>query len=226
MKRIPVSKINYAYLIITILFLPVYCYSQSFKLLYSQIDSLRTIYLIKVSWHTGVVLPVDEETIVTVDALKDFTNYKFVDIGWGDEKFYQSPEEFDLLLAAEAILIPTGSVIRIAGYFGNVQTIINWSEICVKIKITSDQYRDLCRFINSSFEKGTNDSCIVTSKSSTGGIIFYKSHLKYHLLNTCNTWIANALQSSGLNIDPSEVITTEELFDKAAGLGEIIKYEE
>ena len=74
------------------------------------------IYIAKSSWHVGIILKVDADLLLQIDALKDFGNFGFVDIGWGDAEFYQSPSEFDLYLAAKAILFPTPSVVRVQGY--------------------------------------------------------------------------------------------------------------
>ena len=188
-------------------------------------NNYRVIYLVNNRWHTGIVLALDSTVIKLVGPLRNFQGYYFADIGWGDEDFYQSTTDFNFLLALKAILIPTGSVIRIAGYKADIKLIISLSQICVKLILSEMQFEKLCEFIDLSFERGIKDSFIITSKSLDRSIIFYKARYKYHLLNTCNTWMANALATAGLEINPSEIITTDELFKVLIQLGEVLKNE-
>ncbi len=185
-----------------------------------------TFYLIKSYWHTGLIFSVDSTLLEHIDALRNFDDKKFVDIGWGDEDFYQNPSDFDLYLASKAILIPTNSVIRIAGYLTPIESIIRWSDFCIKFKFTKIQFQKLCNFINTAFERNDEGNLIITSKTASGGIAYYKSIYKYHLLNTCNTWVANALKFAGLDISPSNVIRANELFFEVKDFGEVLKFEE
>lgn len=184
----------------------------------------RTIYLIKNYWHVGILMDVDSLSSILIPPLKNFNNFKMIDIGWGDEDFYQA-EGTDYYFAAKAILIPTPSVIRISGFNIELSSIINWSDFCVQVQLSSSQFRKLCEYISSSFMI-ENSNYITTSEKSNGTIRFYKSVHKYHLFNTCNTWIASTLESSGLKISADGIITSDDLFSSLLGLGVVLKYEE
>ena len=77
------------------------------------------VYLVKNNLHTGIVFSVNEKLIENIPAISNFSEYYYVDIGWGDEDFYQHPDP-DILLGAKAILVPTSSVIRIEGKNYNI----------------------------------------------------------------------------------------------------------
>lgn len=182
------------------------------------------VYLVKNNLHTGIVFSVNEKLIENIPAVNDFSEYNYVDIGWGDEDFYQHPDP-DILLGAKAILVPTNSVIRIEGKNYNINKITEWSDYVIKFDLSDEQFIKLCGFINSSFLKDENNNFIINSRNENNTTIFYKSGLKYHLFNTCNTWIAEAFENSGFDISSSGVITAENLFEELSPFGIILKHE-
>ncbi len=183
----------------------------------------RIIYLIKSYWHVGILFPVDSTVIDEIPALITFDKYNFVDIGWGDEDFYQDPET-DYYNAAKAILFPTKSVIKATGHMSELESIIRWSDFCIKISMTNEQYKDLVKFIADSFLI-EDDEYVVASTAGGGAIKFYKSVHAYHLFNTCNTWVADALETAGCDVSKEGVITAEDLFLAVKPIGEIMKTE-
>ena len=64
---------------------------------------------------------------------------------------------------------------------------------------------------------------IQTSERYNGIIKFFSSDHKYHLVYTCNTWIADALETAGLNVNSSVVIRAEELFTELTKCGKLLK---
>jgi len=79
-----------------------------------QDDSLYTIYLIKQRWHTAIVFHPEDIDTTILPEVKYFTRTELIDIGWGDEAFYQYPE-FDWDLAYQALFYPTPSTLRMEG---------------------------------------------------------------------------------------------------------------
>lgn len=182
------------------------------------------VFLVKKNLHTGIVFSVNEKLIEYIPAVKNFSEYSYVDIGWGDEDFYQHPDP-DILLGAKAILVPTSSVIRIEGKNYEINKIAERSDFCIKFNFTDEQFIKLCEFINYSFLKDEHKNFIAASQNDNNRIIFYKSGLKYHLFNTCNTWIAEAFENSGFDVSSSGVITAENLFEELSPFGLILKHE-
>lgn len=183
----------------------------------------RTIYLIKYYWHVGILLELDSTAIKGIPVLSRFKDYKFVDIGWGDEDFFQDSKT-DYYNAAKAILFPTKSVIKITAHQSDVEGIIKWSSFCIKIKLTDDQYSGLLEFINKSFLV-EDDEYFVKSSFADGAIVFYKSVHLYHLFYTCNTWVAEALETAGCEVSKSGIIMAEDLFEEVKIIGEVLKSE-
>lgn len=191
----------------------------------SENDS-RSIYIAKISWHVGLIIDLNNDSIETIDGLSSFKNFNYADIGWGDEDFYKSDSDFDFYLAAKAVFLPSSSVLRMQGYNNSLEEIIKRRDYFIEIRLSNRQFKKLCMFINKSFAKDDNN-IIILSEERYGGIIkFYNSVQKYHLGYTCNTWIADALKNAEFDIDPDDVITAEELFFETAKFGKILKMEE
>lgn len=188
----------------------------------------KEIFLIKQRWHTAIVLQTSDIDSNFFPIVNQFREYKMIDIGWGDEEFYQYPD-FDWELAFKALFIPTSSTLRIEGIsmpLGMANT-ISWelyfdlSEIVVKLIISDEQFIKILQYIDDTFYRTENQEIILSSRAG-GQIIFYAAKGEYHLFNTCNTWLAKCLNHAGLNIN-TDIILTEQLFQEAAKVGEIIK---
>ncbi len=181
-----------------------------------------TIYLIKQRWHTGIVFQRNEIDTTLWPEIIIFKNYKYIDIGWGDEKFYQHPD-FDLALAAEALFIPTPSTLRVFGFNLTIEENINISDRAIEIKITKEQLDSLCKYIHSTYTFNEDGKPIFLSEQFNGSVKFYKANGKYHLFNTCNTWVAKGLKQAGFTNFSSSTILVNELFSQATEIGKELK---
>lgn len=180
----------------------------------------KEIFLIKQRWHTAIVLQTSDIDSNFFPIVKQFREYKMIDIGWGDEEFYQYPD-FDWELAYRALFIPTSSTLRIEGISISRELYFDLSEIVVKLILSDEQFIKILRYIDDTFYRNENQEIILSSKVG-GQIIFYAAKGEYHLFNTCNTWLAKCLNNAGLNIK-TDIILTEQLFQEAAKIGDVIK---
>jgi uncharacterized protein (TIGR02117 family) len=181
-------------------------------------DRHRTVYINQTYYHTGIIIELDAEARRCLEVSSHFTRHRYVDIGWGDEVFYQDPE-FTLCKAARAILIPTSSVVRVEGFDQDVQDILASSDRAMKISITKDEFAKLCEFINGSLKRDADKNLLIASVHDSGNVIFFKSPYSYDLFNTCNTWIARAFKHAGLGVSSACVVTAGTLFHRLAGIG-------
>ena len=124
------------------------------------------------------------------------------------------------------ILFPTNSVIRIQGYDYGIEQIMNWRDYVFKIELSNEQFDLLCRFIDSSLLRNNQNKLNIESEKLNGRIRYYSSNLKYHLFNTCNTWVAEALENADSGIESSNIITAEELFEELIKFAHLVKVEE
>jgi uncharacterized protein (TIGR02117 family) len=184
-------------------------------------DSLNTIYLIKQRWHTAVVFYTSEVDPIILPEIKYFAEAELIDIGWGDEAFYQHPD-FDWDLAYQAIMYPTPSTLRMEGIFISMIEYFNISEIVIELKISNEQLKRLLEYISDTIWKNENVEDTVLSTQYLNRVYFFKAKGEYHLFNTCNTWLARGLKQAGFNIK-DDIILTEQLFNEAAKVGKVLK---
>ena len=181
----------------------------------------KEIYLIKQYWHTAIAIQtedIDTELFPEVELFKDF---KIIDIGWGDEEFYQHPG-FDSGLAFKALFYSTPSTLRVEGIGISKEAYFNISEIVIRILITDEQLARILEFISKTIDRSYEGKPLILSEQGLGRVKFFKANGNYHLFNTCNTWLAKCLGSGGIEII-DDIILTEELFNEAAKIGTVIK---
>jgi len=188
-----------------------------------QEKNTKPLYIAKNDWHVGIILKIDEPLINNIDAVSNFKYYDYVDIGWGDADFYQSSEDFDLFLASKAILFPTSSVIRVQGYALPIVQIFKYRDYVFELELNDIQHQKLCEFITKSFELDSTNSLIITSQKYNGVVKFFSSVHKYHLFNTYNTWVGEALEFSVFEKKKKKIITAEHLYDDLLRIGKVIK---
>lgn len=180
------------------------------------------IWLVKQRWHTGLVLQRNQVDTTTWPEITQFKNYNYVDVGWGDEKFYQH-SGFNILLAARALFIPTSSTIRVFAFNLSIDQYIGLSDRAIEIRIDKEQLDSLCSYIHETYLLDKTNKPILLSEQFNGTVKFYKAKGEYHLLNTCNTWAADGLKRAGFKNFSSSIILVNELFNQAKRIGEEIK---
>jgi uncharacterized protein (TIGR02117 family) len=188
-----------------------------------QDDSLHTIYLIKQRWHTAIVFNSEDIDTTILPEVNYFSGAELIDIGWGDEAFFQHPD-FDWELAYQALFYPTPSTLRIEGIFISMLEYFNISEIVVELKINNEQLTILLNYITDTIWRDSKENNKILSTQYLDRVYFFKAKGEYHLFNTCNTWLANGLKKAGFEIEVN-IILTEQLFNEAAKFGEVIKAE-
>ena len=171
----------------------------------------RDIYLISTGWHTGIVVPVDTLLKRNLPESLDFREIQYLEIGWGDRIFYQSPNpSYSALL--NALLKPTSSVIHVYGFNHSIETTFRNSKT-VKLTLNETEYTKLLYFIHKSFTRNVNGKPRLEGVGLYGknNSFFYMANGEFHLFNTCNTWVASAIQSTGIGLDSTGIVTADNL---------------
>jgi len=136
---------------------------------------------------------------------------KYIDVSWGDEKYYQIAGK-NMLLASRAVLFPTKAVIRLVSFDEEIRSRYN-SGCHIQIILDSTEFFELCNFIAKSYardEKGNIIPSTLYRKSN----VFFLAKRKYHLFRTCNTWVALAFKKAGFDICTFLLITASQLFNR------------
>jgi len=168
-----------------------------------------TVYIVQEAWHTGIVLTTSDVPDTIFKEISRYQSYKYLDVSWGDEKYYQFPNP-GLGMGARALFWPTQSVVRLHPFSTNPQRYYQQGTI---MKITMDRkaYFVLCQYIAESFERNNNGQ-IRPSTVYRNSRTFYLAAQKYWLFNTCNTWVMTAFNYAGFDVRTFALITAGQLF--------------
>jgi len=168
-----------------------------------------TIYIVQEGWHTGIVLETNAIPDSLWHGISRFRQHVYLDIGWGDEFFYQEPGT-NILLALRAAIFPTKSVIRVHGFRTDPIYYFSASATLFQMAVSPEQFYSLVNFIASSFIRDNNDEIILSERQERVKI-FYMSKQHYHIFRTCNSWVCKALKESSIPIRSAGIITKWQL---------------
>lgn len=171
---------------------------------------MHKIQLAGVGWHTGFVIPLSDLEQQLPQLKQRFPDSRYLEFGWGDEKFYQR-QGSSLGLVFEAIFMPSESIVHVVSVPESAQKQFSHGhvfELCLDVA----QYDALRRYIISSFLRDSSGR-IIESIKGPGDSQFYKGRGKYHLLNTCNTWTAKGMVSAGMEIWPTFSLSATSIVD-------------
>jgi uncharacterized protein (TIGR02117 family) len=187
----------------------------------NNINSAKKIYLVNHGWHAGIVLKRADIPAPLWPESKDFSNTRYLEVGWGDKDYYQTPNPH-LGIAIKAILWPTASVLHIVGFNEAVTSYFPLSEI-IEVHLSNDGFERIIRYIAASYSKDLDGISKPIAKGLYGNSQFYLSGETYHLFKTCNVWTAEVFQAAGYPVNPAFIITIEGLMSQVRSFGTIIQ---
>lgn len=185
----------------------------------SKEDHPYTVYILNQGWHTGIIIKVSDVDESVFPEINNFRHGEYLDIGWGDEEYYRIPG-VDLKLAARALFSPTSSALKIRTLNIPVETYYKTFRYCVSFDLSENEFKTLCKYISNTFLKMKSEPVLLENRNNI--IYFYKAEGDYHLFNTCNTWVADAISSSGIPIETSLVVSASDLFDSVKDYGKVL----
>lgn len=181
-----------------------------------------TVFVTSNGWHTGIVLPRAALPPDSIPETADFPRATYFSFGWGDAKYYPA-RDTTVGMALAAAISPSPAVLHFSGLPGLPQTIYPKNETLVLL-LSPQQVRGLVAYLDSGFDRSGSDADPPRVESVTPGLDrysrFYPATGKFHLFNTCNTWVANGLAAAGLDVRPSGVVTAEDLMQQVRIIAE------
>lgn len=159
------------------------------------------IYIKSNGVHTDIVVPIKTEYKDWSEKIKfehipsKDAAMQFIGIGWGDKGFYlNTPEWSDLKFSTAfnaAFYLGTSAIH--ATFYKQIKE----NENCVKINISKEEYANLIKYIEDSFQVDSEGNPILIHATTYGqDDSFYEANRRYSLFYTCNTWANNALKSA------------------------------
>lgn len=172
----------------------------------------KTIFIVAHKWHTGIVFKKNEANPYLSVLDDDFIDAKYLEIGWGDEGYFQA-ERATSGLALRAIFWPTNSALHVVAVPKDPRLYFPSSE-AVRIELSNEGFKKLVGYINDSFAVDEKSKNIKLGKGLYGDSQFYRAKGKYYFLNSCNRWTAKALRTSGFPITTFCAVTSNNILYK------------
>jgi uncharacterized protein (TIGR02117 family) len=157
----------------------------------------RYIYVVRHEWHTGLVVKYDDIEPHLWPEKDDFPEALYLEVGWGDRDFYQTPQP-GLGILLQAALKSPASVLFVIGVPTTVTRYFPYADI-LEIPLSRRGLEELVRFIHATYKRDASGQTIPLAPGHNHRhSMFYLAEGDYSLFNTCNTWISRALQAAGL----------------------------
>jgi len=179
-------------------------------------QSSHIVYVTGHGWHTGLVLRTEDVPANILPEVLDFQGAEFIEFGWGDEGFYRA-KKITPGLVAKAALVPTPSVLHLAGFNGRVEEFFTASDL-VELSLDDAQFELLCEFLSESFDR-TDEVPDNLGQGLYGRSRFYRANGSYYFPKTCNVWTAKALKAAGLSTRPATSMTAESVLRQTRQIG-------
>ena len=181
----------------------------------------KAVYLVRHGLHVGIVLKRADVPAGVWPQRAEFPEADYLEVGWGDRDYYQSPDP-GLGTLLKAGLLPTASVLHIVGFNGPVPRYFPRSEI-VRLDLSLTGFARLGAYIEGSYAKDARGAVQVLGPGLYGDSRFYLSAETYHAFNTCNVWSARGLRAAGLPFSPPFMLTVDSIMSRAAAFGTVIQ---
>lgn len=163
------------------------------------------VFVVSSAVHADIILPVS--TAGVVDWREIFSDFHFngdisaeshIAFGWGDRGFFLETEtwdDFKIATAANALLLPSSSCIHIS--FARPENFSDKTSVIISV----EQYQRLVDYINSSFKSdGSGNIVQIEGYAYSSNDAFVDANGRYHILNTCNSWVGRALKNCGVRV--------------------------
>jgi uncharacterized protein (TIGR02117 family) len=173
-------------------------------------NSVTSVFVVQSRWHTGIILQTKDINPQLWPEIRDYAHKTYIDVGWGDEKFYQANGS-PIHLAARAILWPTQSILQIDAFSISIKSIFGAESRILEIPVNKNQLNQLTSFIANNYKRDKHQQPQLSTYNQTN-TRFYLATKKYHLFRTCNTWVAMAFKYADFNVSACTVINANQLF--------------
>jgi uncharacterized protein (TIGR02117 family) len=181
-------------------------------------EPTTTLWIVDHGWHTSIVVRRADVDRARWPELGDFSDATLVEVAWGDREFYMATSPTSGL-AIKAAIVTSGSVLHVVGLTAAVTDSFAASEV-VAIRLSRPAFDALADFVHAEYHRDPDGAPLRLGRSLYGSGWFYAARSRYHLFNTCNTWVARALGAAGLAVGAAGVVTASDVMRQVRPLGE------
>ena len=177
-----------------------------------ECETPRTFYIIGHGWHTGIAVHREDLEEYVLSLENDLGNDDYIEIGWGDEKFYQAKTVTPGLIL-QAILWPSPAVLHVVELTDTPQRYFSGS-VVMEISVPQTGYEKLLVYISESFARTIDNNITGLGPGLYGKSRFYRANGVFHAFNTCNTWVIKAIERTGYPVANVSAVTAEDVLSQ------------
>jgi uncharacterized protein (TIGR02117 family) len=177
----------------------------------------RAVWVVDHGWHTAIVVRRDDVDPALWPEAGDFPQAALVEVAWGDRDFYMAQDPTGWL-AIKAAFFTSGSVLHVAGFAESTLTRLPENAV-VELAVSRPGFDAMTRFFHDEYQADADGRSVRVGRGLYGTSWFYAARSRYHLFNTCNTWVARALQRTGLDVTPAGTVTAGAVMHQVRQLG-------
>jgi uncharacterized protein (TIGR02117 family) len=183
----------------------------------TQESTCKLVFVAHDTWHAGIVLRKADIALDSLPELVDFPDAEFIEFSWGDKDYFPDPNA-GMFTAIKAAFWSSGSVLHVVGFSGEVKSFYRSGDL-VELRLAANAHARLLEYISDTFSRPQPKGRAPASPGLVTHSRFYPATGKFSLLKTCNTWVAEALESAGLPVSPGHVMTAGSLATELSGIG-------
>ena len=185
-------------------------------------ERTKTVWVVDHGWHTGLVVRRADIPEAIWPEHRDVPGSTFLEVAWGNRDFYIA-EHPTLAMALKAAFVPTESVLHVAGFSRPPAEYFPAADEILVLDVSLRGFEELARFVHEAYARDADGRVIKLAPGQYPGSAFYLARGMYHLLNTCNTWVARALRAAGLPTTPAYAITAGNVMFQLRPLGQVVR---
>jgi uncharacterized protein (TIGR02117 family) len=173
-----------------------------------QTTPRTTVYVARRGWHIDIGFAVPDLAPPLAILAADFPDPHYVFFGFGDRRYLTSRNKnFPSMLAA---LWPGAAIVLATALQATPEQAFGAAHV-LRLSVSSAQAQEAQLFVWRSLVKEAG----AVRAYATGpyeGSLYYSAVLAYSAVHTCNTWVAEALQSMGLPVQSVGVVFAAQLW--------------
>ncbi len=178
-------------------------------------ETLRSVYVIKRGWHTGVAVAAADWPNRNWSVLADFPRSRYLEFGWGDARFYQAEEE-TWWLAVRAAFFSTSSAIHVIGFQDPTPNALIADEV-IEVRVSAEGLRQLAQAIEQEFAQSAPAPNGASLEATPKPNEFYEGKRRFFFPRMCNWWTAKRLNEGGCPIAAWSVVSANRILREARG---------
>lgn len=172
----------------------------------------HTAYIVNHGRHTGLAVARPAILDVLPELAGSLPTGPYIEVGWGDAQYLQGPDPGSGL-ALRATLWPTSSALHLIALPEPPSRYYHFNQV-VTVNLSEAGHRALLDFIADSFERSASGTPRLLTPPVYSSSALYAGQGRFHLFNTCNTWVARGLEHAGYPISSRWVVTADDLMSQ------------